>query len=197
MAYARRHPRSFAAVGLAALAVVVVLAFGTHQAGAVVIGKEHYSGTDSDSFDDCGFTLDVEVTFHGVASLRVLKGGQAFLARDNFSYVETYTNPETGGWFVIRGNALFHETKGTRVGGDVYKFVQLESGQPFTVVDSDGNVVIRDRGNIRRTILFDTLGDGVPGGIELEELDLRISGPHPGFGDEFDFCAVAADLTGA
>ena len=197
MAYARRHPRSFAAVGLTALAVLVVLAFGTRPAGAVVIAQEHYSGTDSFSFDDCGFTLDVDVTFHGVAGLRVLKGGQAFLARDKYWYEEVYTNPDTTGSFVIRGNALFHETKGVRVEGNIYKFTQIEAGQPFVVYDSDGNVVVRDRGVIRSVILFDTLGDSQPGGEFIDVLHESVSGPHPGFAEDFDFCGMAAELTGA
>jgi hypothetical protein len=197
MAYARRHPRSFAAVGLTALAVLVLLAFGTRPAGATVIGQEHYSGTDSFSFDDCGFTLDVESTFHGHALLRVLAGGQAFLATDKYWYEDVYTNPDTGGSFVIRGNALFHETKGTLVEGNIYEFVQIEAGQPFVVYDSDGNVVVRDRGVIRSTILFDTLGDSQPGGELVEVLHTSVSGPHPGFADDFDFCGLAAELTGA
>jgi len=197
MAYARRHPRSFAVAGLTALAVLVVLAFGTRPAGAVVIQQEHYSGTDSGSFDDCGFTLNFESTFHGVAGLRVLKGGQAFLARDKYWFKDVYTNPDTGGSFVIRGNALFHEIKGTLVEGNVYRFTQIQAGQPFVIVDSDGNVVVRDRGVIRSTILFDTLGDGQPGGEFVAIEHETVSGPHPGFADDFDFCGLAAELTGA
>jgi hypothetical protein len=177
------------------LAFLVVLAFGTRPAGAVMLPLEHYSGTDSFSFDDCGFTLDVESTFHGVASLRVLKGGQAFLARDKYWYEDVYTNPDTGGWFVIRGNALFHETKGTLVEGNIYRFVAIEAGQPFAVYDSDGNLVLRDRGRIRSTVLFDTLGDGQPGGELIAIEHESLAGPHPGFNT--DFCEMAADLTGA
>ena len=195
MAYARRHPRSFAAVGLAAFAVLVALTLGTRPAGAVVLPPEHYSGTDSFSFDDCGFTLDVESSFHGVATLRVLKGGQAFLARDKYWYEDVYTNPDTGGWFVIRGNALFHETKGTLVEGNIWRFVGIEAGQPFVVFDSDGNVVLRDRGRVRATVLFDTLGDSQPGGVLIEIEHESLAGPHPGA--DTDFCEMAADLTGA
>ena len=32
---------------------------------------------------------------------------------------------------------------------------------------------------IRRTALFDTLGDGMPGGILLEETVTSVNGPHP------------------
>ena len=44
------------------------------------IGQEHYSGTNSASFDDCGFVIDVESEFSRQGILfRVGKGGQAFL----------------------------------------------------------------------------------------------------------------------
>ena len=62
---------------LAGVAILAVLAFGASAAGAKVIGKEHYSGTDSSSFDDCGFVIDVESEFSGQVLFRVGKGGQA------------------------------------------------------------------------------------------------------------------------
>lgn len=172
-----------------------VLSVGT--AGATVIGHEHYSGTESSSFDDCGFTLNVESEFRGNALLRVEKGGQAFLASDNYWFRDVLTNADTGGWFVVRGNGLFHEIKATHVRGTIYEFVAVESGQPFVIEDSAGKVVLRDRGTISFTYLFDTLGDGEPGGEFVEELEVSVRGPHPGFGDDLDFCGLAAELTGA
>jgi hypothetical protein len=178
------------------LAVMAVLAFGG-PAAATVTGQEHYSGTDSFSFDDCGFTLEVQSEFHGQALFRVDRGGEAFLVKDTFSFRDVVTNPETGMWFVIRGNALFHEIKATQVSGTIYEFVAIEAGQPFILEDSAGNIIVRDRGVIRHTFLFDTLGDGVPGGEFLEETATAVHGPHPGFSEDFPFCEIAADLTGA
>jgi hypothetical protein len=180
----------------AVFAVVATLAFGS-SAAATVIAQQHYSGTDSSSFDDCGFTIDVQSTFEGVLHFRVVKGGEAFLAHDNYSFRDVLTNRATGKWFVIRGNAMYHEIKGTLVSGTIYEFVALESGQPFVIEDSAGHVVVRDRGVIRHTILFDTLGDGVPGGELIEETHTVVHGPHPGFADDFPFCDIAAELTGA
>jgi hypothetical protein len=60
-----------------------------------------------------------------------------------------------------------------------------------------GAVVLRNRGVIRTTILFDTLGDDTPGGVTLEELDVSVAGPHPGFFmDEDGFCTLVQDLIG-
>ena len=162
-----------------------------------MIGQEHYSGTDSYTIDDCdGFTLDGESSFHGQAHLRADKGGQAFLVKDTYFFHDVLTNPDTGKWFVIEGHGVFHETKATLVSGNIYEFVQIEAGQPFAIVDSKGKVVVRDRGMIRHTILFDTLGDGQPGGDFLEETKTVVHGPHPGFADDFPFCDIAATLTG-
>jgi hypothetical protein len=61
------------------------------------------------------------------------------------------------------------------------------------IEDSDGNLVSRDRGVLRRTILFDTGGDQEPGGTFVELVDLRLSGPHESFGR---LCDVAAELIG-
>ena len=62
-----------------------------------------------------------------------------------------------------------------------------------TITDSAGNLVARDRGVLRRTILFDTGGDDVPGGEFVALLDLRLAGPHASFGHQ---CDVAAGLIG-
>ena len=61
-------------------------------------------------------------------------------------------------------------------------------------MDASGRVLLRDRGAIRETYLFDTEGDAVPGGIFLEKLSLRVSGPHPGFVTDEEFCAVITPL---
>ena len=57
-------------------------------------------------------------------------------------------------------------------------------------------MVLRDRGSVRETYLFDTEGDDVPGGIFLEQLSLRLSGPHPSFVSDEEFCAALTVLLG-
>ena len=145
---------------------------------ATVIFKEHYSDDYAFSYD-CGGTT-IEVTGHddGVAHIRVGKGDfeTAFFAHDNYSYTETHTNPD-GDFLVITGNALFQETRATHVAGTVFTFSSVVSGQPFTVFDSNGKVLVRDRGSIRETILFDTLGDNMPGGTFIDSC--RSTSPVP------------------
>jgi hypothetical protein len=96
---------------------------------------------------------------------------------------------------VVRGHGLFHDIKATHVEGTIYEFVAVEAGQPFAIEDSNGNIVVRDRGVILHTYLFDTLGDGQPGGEFIEETQTTVHGPHPGV-DSDVFCETAAELTG-
>src|SRR5262245_11682520 len=183
--------RLFASMCTAAALVVA----GRPGAGAPRVEREHYSGTDEFAIEDCEFPLSVVGTFSGHFRVKATKGGQAFLALDNYRYRDVVTNPETGKWFVIRANGVFHEIKATLVEGNVYEFEQHDAGQPFVVEDSDGHVVLRDRGVAIFTVVFDTLGDGMPGGEFIEEIDVSLRGPHPGF--DADLCEIAAELTGA
>lgn len=178
-----------------ALAVMAVLAFGGPPATATVIDQQHYSGTDAFSESDCGFTLDHLVEFHGQFLLRVDPTGQAFLEHNKYWFREVITNPETEKWFVVSGNGLFKQIKATQVAGTIYEFVAIDAGQPFTIEDSAGNVIVRERGVVRITILFDTLGDFQPGGVFLGETDVVFHGPHPGPADLASFCEIAEDLT--
>jgi hypothetical protein len=177
--------------------VAALLALLAGPAAGTVVESEHYSGTDSYSFDDCGFTINGEAEFSGQFRVRADRDGEAFYARDTFSFRDVLTNADTGEWFVVRGHGVFNEVKATLVSGTIYEFVAVEAGQPFVIEDSDGNVVVRDRGVIRSAALFDTLGDGVPGVVFLEETHLSVHGPHPGFAEDFPFCEIAAELTGA
>jgi hypothetical protein len=166
-------------------------------AGATVIHEGTDSGTDHFTDDSCGFTLDVDVAFDTKTLLRVDKSGQAFLEHTIFRETDTVTNPATGGFFFITHRGLYNEIKATQVEGTVYEFVAVEAGQPFVIKDAAGNVVSRDRGVIRHTFLFDTLGDGQPGGEFIVEVSDAVHGPHPAFAPDFPFCDIAAQLTGA
>jgi hypothetical protein len=175
-------------------AVAAALVVGSVPAGAAVVVREHYSGTDEYSFDDCGFTLDVVLTFYGHLVKSVDETGQAFPTTDAFHFRGVNTNPDTGQSFVVSGHGVFHDFTATQVDGTIYEFTAVEAGQPFVIEDAEGNVIVRDRGALRHTYLFDTLGDGQPGGNFIEETQTVVHGPHPSF--DQDFCAIAAELTG-
>ena len=65
------------------------------------------------------------------------------------------------------------------------------------IEDSEGKVVVRDRGSIIHTFHVDTFGDGEPSGEPTGFDEHEVHGPHPGFADDFPFCEVVTELTGA
>ncbi len=189
-----RHAVIAAVIGVASTLVVA------GPANATIYERFQYEGEDYAAFPYCGLEeVQVDVQFSGRGHIRAGKGktAGAFYIHDNSSAVQTLTNPENGKFVTISSDAVFQDIKATRVDGSIFEFVSHEVGQPFVLRDMDGNVVLRDRGAITWTYLFDTGGDDVPGGERLEELDVRVSGPHPGFFiEEDDECALAMELIG-
>ena len=178
--------RAIAALGVALLA----MPFAAGSVGATVILRDHYSDDYAFSFNDCGYWIDVSGHDQGIAQLRVGKGtlATAFFLHDNYSFLETWTRRDTGEFFTVSGNGLFHETGATPVSGTIFEFTSINAGQPFVVRDSSGNLILRDRGVIRQVLQFDTLGDDVPGGEFIKDVSFVAHGPHPGL--EFDACSM-------
>jgi hypothetical protein len=183
--------------GFAALATLAALLAMALPAQAKVIGQEHYSFPYTDDFSACGFSVHVEGLATGNAHARVGMGDltTAFFGLDNYNYSETWTNTANGRSFTIWGNAVILDVSATHVSGSIFRFTTIESGRPFNLVDASGRTLLRDRGSIRTTYLFDTLGDNTPGGIFLDVITQRVSGPHPAFFlSDDEFCAVVAPL---
>jgi hypothetical protein len=150
------------------------------------------------AFDEeiCGIDVHIEGTVTGTSKVRTGKGklDSAFFEHTNSAYSETWT-AANGRSVTVTGNANFNEVKAVPLGGSVFRFTQVEAGQPFRLYDAQGNLLLRDRGSIRFSIIFDTLGDATPGGIVIEELEPSVRGPHPGFDDATLCPVVVAQLT--
>jgi len=182
------------------LGVALLMASAAAPVQAEVIAHDTFAGSETDVAENlCGIDLVRDTTFSGSFRTRVDKAsdGQAFFQHTNFEFTDTWTNPLNGKSMTFEGHSLNNEIKATQVAGDVYEFTSIEAGQPFTVRDAAGRVVLRDRGMIRHRVVFDTLGDSEPGGVTLEHSILAVSGPHPGLeGSEDEFCAMVTELVG-
>jgi hypothetical protein len=185
-----RRATSLAAASLLALTLAAPVLARPLDSGT-------FSGTDSGT--ECG-TYTRESTFSGWFMIRdatPATNGQFFYFENRVEYADVITNPETGRFFTVTGSSLFKEIHALPVEGNVFTYNTIEAGQPFVVTDMTGNVVLRDVGLIEVSYVFDSLGDGTPGGALLEEPQLvRVAGPHPGFEDTFDFCVLADQLIG-
>jgi hypothetical protein len=184
-------------VAFISIAITAILFAGARPAAAAApVINDHYSGSDAFTIDECGLTIDVAVTFEGHFMAFEVPGsdGQAYLGHDNFNYREVWTNPDSGEWLVLSGHGLFKEMTAEHVEGDIWRFTAQTAGQPFMIQDSDGNVVLRDRGLLTETALFDTLGDGEVGAEFIEGEITGVHGKFPGL--EVDFCALVTDLIG-
>ena len=165
------------------------------QASAPLINEKYFS-QESEDFTDCGMDIHLEATSWGHFMVWEVPGsdGQAFLAHDNYRFRVVLTNTANGEWLLFRGNGLFREASARHVSGDIWEFTAYDSGQQFVVEDSDGNVVLRDRGRLGFRATFDTFGDGQPGGELIEEELIFESGHHPGL--DVDFCPLLEELIG-
>ena len=178
-------------------ATVAALVAMAVPAQATVGDHEHYSDAFSDDFTACGFSLHLEGLASGNAHIRVGKGDldTAYFGLDNYEYTVKVTNIANGRFYTEWGNGIVRDVSATHIQGSIFQFTTVESGRPYNLSDASGNVLLRDRGSIRSTYLFDTEGDQTPGGIFLELIEERVSGPHPGFRlSEEEFCALVTPL---
>lgn len=169
-------------IGLLALAMAAPV-----QAAPLV--REHYSGTDSFDFNDCGFEIHGEAVFEGLFMLKAPRAdGEPPYLFDNFNVTETLT--ANGRSLTIEHQGLYKDLQITHVEGTIYQFVAITTGQPFVVIGEDGTVLFHDRGLLKETFQVDTLGDtDLDNDIFIEDSWslLMDAGAHPGF--YIDFCA--------
>ncbi len=164
-------------------------------APATVVDQGHFVDEPYGFSYDCGFPIEVTGVATGNFRLREGKGDDAtaFFSLDRISFREIHTNPQTGAWFSVSGHFASNEITARRIDGSVFEFRTIKAGQPAVIEDAAGNLIARDRGVLRVTILFDTGGDDEPGGTFVDLLDVDLNGPHASFGNR---CAIASDLIG-
>src|SRR6185503_1129368 len=117
---------------------------------------------DPYAFDEtvCGIDVHGEGTATGAGSTRTGKGklASAFFVHVNFAYSETWT-ADNGRFVTVTGKSNNNEVKAVPLGDNVFRFTDTQAGQPFRLYDPEGNLLLSDRGLLRFTFDFDTLGD--------------------------------------
>jgi hypothetical protein len=190
--------RTRAAAVAAAILAGAVMGWAS-PARSAVLEHGRFSHSHSDDFVFCGIPVHYEAEHRGLFNTRIGKG-----ELDTFFFKhlveksdETFTNPANGKFFTTSGQWVEHDVQARRVEGSIFQVTTNEAGMPLVLRDLNGQVVLRDRGVISTTILFDTGGDHVPGGDTVEVLDVRVAGPHPDFFmQDAERCALIQRLIG-
>jgi hypothetical protein len=182
------------------LAGILLLVTLAAPAYAKPLEQEHYSGTDAGSFQDCGLTIEYEVSFRGLFKLKSGRGGDPtpYLS-DDYDWEGIQRNPANGKWFSERGNGAYKDLRITNLHGTVYRFVAQESGSPWRIQTSDGRTVVKDRGLLRYQFDVDTQGDAdLSNDVFLDGPSLIADhGSHPLFHmTSEEFCELVNDLLG-
>ena len=176
-----------AATTASALALTLL---GPAGAARAAHDRENFSGTEEFVWEDCGFPIEVERSFHGVFIGRETRTGWQ---RDQFAVhdVAVYSNPANGAWFTLRADTNFRETSIVDLGDDLLGVTARQSGAAFTLTDSSGRVVVRDVGVLVLYAVFD-VSSGEPQFVSQEVVADR--GRHPGY--YLDLCQAATELIG-
>ena len=125
------------ACGVVAMAFTMAL-----PAQGAPLEREHYSGTDSFDFDDCGPLVHNEVTSSGVFMLKApTKPGAPPRYFDNYEVHEVLT--ANGRTMTVDHNGLYKDLHATLVSGTTYRFVAQESGQPFVARRRHGRAALQ------------------------------------------------------
>jgi hypothetical protein len=186
--------------GAAAILVLSAIAWGTTGVGGAV-GAPVESGSfefeNTYLVEDCGRPLEWHEQIEGsyvIKDATPRTGGEFFRLKQQVEAHITVSDPETGAYFTVEWRTLFAELPGTLVPGSTTEVVfrSIEAGVWDLWRGSSGEVQYRSTGAISIEYVFDTGGDGVPGGQILEGRLIRAAGNLPTF--DADLCALALPL---
>lgn len=178
------------AIAVGALGAAALLA-ASLPANAAIIERGTFEDSGSFTFDDCGYTVAVDETISGwftIGSGTPQTDGEFFRVHQQTAYSGTYTNVKTGEYFTSAWRSNFREMPARIVDADgpIVTYQTKESGVWDTLRDSTGKVRYRSTGNLVFEYIFDTGGDGAPGGGEfLSEEFIRTSGHWDTFDADF------------
>lgn len=183
---------------VAAVLAATALAFtlGVAPAEAGIFERGDYDDSFTDNTRSCGVKQRIDAHFWGTYTIRDANrttNGQFFYVHDRVNAHITITNRDTGAYFTESWRTVIREQQARPTDQDgVVTYVTKESGAYWTVTDSEGNVIIQDRGTAKNSYTFDTLNDGVPSG---DWVDVGEPTFHGNFSD-VDYCELVNELIG-
>jgi hypothetical protein len=190
----RRLTPILATAGIITMSLIVV-----PTADAAQSDSGTFEFTESNTFDDCGYSITEDAHFVGkytISKGTKKTGGQYFRVHQQVTYTGTFTNDSTGAYFTDAWHTNFREMPATVVdeNGPIVTYQSKESGVWDVVRDSSGKVRYRSTGNLVFSYVYDTGGDSAPGGDYISEDFVRTSGNWQTF--DADLCAIADELIG-
>ena len=132
------------------LATAVAALVAVPPAQATIFERFRFDDAYSFTEEICGIEVQIEGTVSGHGRIRTGKGklATAFFGLFNVDYSETWTAANRR-FVTVTGSSIFNEVKAVPLGGNLFRFTAVEAGQPFRLYDSEGVLVLRDRGVIR------------------------------------------------
>jgi hypothetical protein len=182
---------------IALAGVVVALCATSGTASAVPPLRNVIVIDEEDVFVEtgCGDPVEIASTATGTIeeAIRPSNSGAPPHYSQHYDIVETFTIVETGATIVFEHHATFRDVRIEPLGGTVYQFTAIEAGQPFVIRTVEGDVLYRDRGVIKFSIVVDTLGDDdLSNDVFIEFLGAEVHGPHPLFDEGVPVCELIA-----
>jgi dienelactone hydrolase len=169
-------------------AALLATTWAAGSANATIIDRSSFSEPYEFTSWDCGYPMQVKGVVSDKVQVRAdKKNADIVYVTTRHDFKETWTAGD-GRWFTLSGHNLYKDIKAKKVAGQLYQFTFHIPGQPFTVTNSSGKVVSKDRGNVSFEYTID-FADGT-----FTDLGVRLSGPHPSAG--VDTCLIVAPLTG-
>jgi hypothetical protein len=158
--------------------VSVLMLLGAAPAAAATVSREPYAWSDSGSYQ-CGdgSWIDWQAAGSGVLTVRQGKHGPS-VTQDRFEWAAVDTRRSDGVSLYTTGHATSISSDARPLGGSVFELTSVLAGQPRVVRDAAGNLLARERGSVRTTILLDTLGDDDPENDVVLDESVRVNGPH-------------------
>jgi hypothetical protein len=173
-------------VGIAVTGLMLGASPAAQAAGPVL----HEDVTVQESFLDCGYQNSSTFSASNLLlDANPSTEGQFFRFSFTWQGSTVITNALTGAYVTIRGHGVYKEIQPRDLGGGLFTYVEHNVGT-FVVRDASGTVLLTEAGRIAFTFLFDSLSDSAPGGDQLSVTLLRVSGPHPEFRGDIDFCSL-------